>query len=140
MSRYLIGRISALPNVELHVGTEVVGLHGGRTTGLTGVTFRDNRTGATRERESCHLCLFIGADPSSQWVDGCVAIDEKGFVLTGERGGKGKRLPLETSRPGIFAVGDVRASSTKRVAAAVGEGSTVISQIHSVLTREVGTV
>jgi len=70
----------------------------------------------------------------------CLAIDAKGFVLTGEHAGKGDRLPLETSQPGIFAIGDVRAGSTKRAAAAVGEGATVISQIHSVLTRGVGTV
>ncbi|GLH80728.1 thioredoxin reductase [Bradyrhizobium sp. SSBR45G] len=139
MSRYLVDRIAALSNIELHVATEVTGLHGSRATGVTGVTLRDARTGAIRERESRHLFLFIGADPNSAWINGCVAIDEKGFVLTGERAGAGDRLPLETSRAGIFAVGDVRAGSTKRVAAAVGEGATVVSQIHAVLARHAGT-
>ena len=135
MSRYLIDRISALPNVELHLGAEVIGLHGSRAAGVTGVILRDNRTGSTRDCESRHLFLFIGADPNSHWINGCVAIDGKGFVLTGERAGVGDRLPLETSRPGIFAIGDVRAGSTKRVAAAVGEGAMVVAQIHSVLSR-----
>ncbi|WP_316188072.1 MULTISPECIES: FAD-dependent oxidoreductase [unclassified Bradyrhizobium] len=135
MSRYLIDRISALPNVELHLGSEVVVLHGNRATGVTAVTLRDNGSGTTRTQEARHLFLFIGADPNSQWINGCVDIDGRGFVLTGEQAGPGHRLPLETSRPGIFAIGDVRAGSTKRVAAAVGEGATVVSQIHSVLTR-----
>ncbi|WP_342238476.1 FAD-dependent oxidoreductase [Inquilinus sp. OTU3971] len=135
MSRYLIDRIAALPNVEMHVGSEIAGLRGDRATGLTGATFRDNRTGATRECTSRHLFLFIGADPNTGWLDGCVALDGNGFVLTGERAGDGERLPLETDCPGIFAVGDVRAGSTKRVAAAVGEGAAVIAQIHSVLAR-----
>lgn len=138
MSRYLIDRIAALPNVELHVDSEIVDLHGDRATGLTGTRFRDRRTGAIRECTSRHLFLFIGADPNTHWLDGCVALDATGFVLTGERAGDGERLPLETSCPGIFAVGDVRAGSTKRVAAAVGEGAAVIAQIHSVLARNVG--
>lgn len=138
MSRYLIDRIAALPNVELHVGSEIADLHGDRATGLTGVRFRDSRTGAIRECTSRHLFLFIGADPNTHWLDSCVALDGTGFVLTGERAGDGERLPLETSCPGIFAVGDVRAGSTKRVAAAVGEGAAVIAQIHSVLARNVG--
>lgn len=138
MSRYLIDRIAALPNVELHVGSEIADLHGDRATGLTGATFRDSRTGAIRECTSRHLFLFIGADPNTDWLDGCVALDGTGFVVTGERAGDGERLPLETSCPGIFAVGDVRAGSTKRVAAAVGEGAAVIAQIHSFLARNVG--
>ena len=139
MSQYLIDRIAALPNVELHVGSEIVGLHGNRATGLTGATFRDNRTGATEECASRHLFLFIGADPNTNWLNGSVAVDGKGFVLTGEGVADGERLPLETSRPGIFAAGDVRAGSTKRVAAAVGEGAAVIAQIHSALTRNAQT-
>ena len=133
MSRYLIDRIAALPNVELHVDSEIVDLHGDPATGLTGTRFRDRRTGAIRECSSRHLFLFIGADPTTDWLDGCVALDRTGFVLTGEHAGDGERLPLETSCPGIFAVGDVRAGSTKRVAAAVGEGAAVIAQIHSFL-------
>jgi len=138
MSRYLIDRIAALPNVELHMNSEIAELHGDRMTGLTGATFRDIRTGAVRECFSRHLFLFIGADPNTRWLDDCVVLDETGFVLTGEGAGDGERLPLETSCPGIFAVGDVRAGSTKRVAAAVGEGAAVIAQIHSFLTRNVG--
>jgi thioredoxin reductase (NADPH) len=86
-----------------------------------------------------HLFLFIGADPNASWLDGCVAVDGKGFVVTGARcphSNSRAPLPLETSQPGVFAIGDVRAGSTKRVAAAVGEGAAVVAQIHSVLTPE----
>jgi thioredoxin reductase (NADPH) len=79
------------------------------------------------------LFLFIGADPNTDWLDGCVDLDAKGFVVTGQQGS----APLETSRPGIFAAGDVRCGSTKRVAAAVGEGAAVIAQIHAYLAQEV---
>jgi thioredoxin reductase (NADPH) len=139
MSRYLIERIDALPNVELHTKTEVVALEGDETTGLTGAVFRDRSTGDTHACSLRHLFLFIGADPNADWLDGCVALDDKGFVLTGAKcGGRQGRpvLPLETSRPGVFAIGDVRAGSTKRVAAAVGEGAAVVAQIHSVLAAE----
>ncbi len=139
MSRYLIERIDALPNVELHTKTEVVALEGDETTGLTGAMFRDRDTGKTHACSLRHLFLFIGADPNADWLNGCVALDDKGFVLTGAKcGGRQGRaiLPLETSRPGVFAIGDVRAGSTKRVAAAVGEGAAVVSQIHSVLAAE----
>jgi len=139
MSRYLIDRISALPNVELHTRTEVVGLEGDQTTGLTGAVFRDRGSGETHACPLRHVFLFIGADPNADWLDGCVALDNKGFVLTGAKcGGREGRpvLPLETSRPGVFAIGDVRAGSTKRVAAAVGEGAAVVAQIHSVLAAE----
>ena len=139
MSRYLIERIDALANVELHTKTEVVALEGDGTTGLTGAVFRDRSTGATHSCSLRHLFLFIGAEPNADWLDGCVALDDKGFVLTGAKcGGRQGRpvLPLETSRPGVFAIGDVRAGSTKRVAAAVGEGAAVVAQIHSVLAVE----
>jgi len=139
MSQYLIERIAALPNVELHTGTEVIGLEGDKTTGLTGAVFRERATG---EEHTCllrHLFLFIGADPNASWLNGCVAVDGKGFVVTGARCPHSKSrppLPLETSQPGVFAIGDVRAGSTKRVAAAVGEGAAVVAQIHSVLAPE----
>jgi thioredoxin reductase (NADPH) len=129
MSRYLIDRIAALPNVELHVGTEVVALEGGPTEGLTAAVFRNHATRVTVTRPLRHLFLFIGADPNATWVETCVTVDDKGFVVTGRR----PILPLETSQPGVFAIGDVRAGSTKRVAAAVGEGAAVVAQIHSVL-------
>lgn len=133
MSKYLIDRIKALPNVELHVGKEVVALDGDRANGLQGVTFRCRSTGSTHHCDLNHLFLFIGADPNTGWLDGCVDLDAKGFVVTGGQ----DRAPLETSRQGIFAAGDVRCGSTKRVAAAVGEGAAVIAQIHAYLAQEV---
>jgi thioredoxin reductase (NADPH) len=142
MSRYLIDRIKALPNVELHTKTEIVGLEGDQATGLTGAVFRDRTTGATHTCPLRHLFLFIGADPNARWLDDCVAVDDKGFVVTGEAFAQGNgaigraALPLETNRPGVFAIGDVRAGSTKRVAAAVGEGAAVVAQIHSALASE----
>jgi thioredoxin reductase (NADPH) len=135
MSRYLIDRIAALPNVEMHIGNEIVGLDGDAITGLSGATFRNRKTGESKNCALRHLFLFIGADPNTAWLDDCVALDDKGFVLTGDDAEDAARLPLETSRPGIFAAGDVRAGSTKRVAAAVGEGAAVIAQIHGFLAR-----
>jgi thioredoxin reductase (NADPH) len=128
MSRYLIDRIAALPNVEIHVGSEVVALEGDRATGLTAATFRDLRDGAQHRCPLRHLFLFIGADPNADWLEGCAQTDAKGFVITGAG-----PLSLETSRSGVFAIGDVRAGSTKRVAAAVGEGAAVVAQIHAMI-------
>jgi thioredoxin reductase (NADPH) len=133
MSKYLIDRIKALPNVELHIGKEVVALEGDRANGLKGATFRCRTTGSEHHCELNHLFLFIGADPNTEWLDGCVDLDNKGFVMTGGD----QRAPLETSRKGVFAAGDVRRGSTKRVAAAVGEGAAVIAQIHAYLAQEV---
>ena len=138
MSRYLVDRIAALSNVELHTGTEVVALEGDEA-GLIGAVFRERATGVTRSCSLRHLFLFIGADPNTAWLNGCVALDDKGFVITGRNSDPGAgensrpALPLETCRPGVFAIGDVRAGSTKRVAAAVGEGAAVVAQIHIVL-------
>ena len=132
MSKYLIDRIEALPNVELHVGKEVSALDGDRATGLRGAIFRDRKTGEEHRCALNHLFLFIGADPNTDWLDGCVDLDPKGFVVTGKQGG----APLETSRAGVFAAGDVRCGSTKRVAAAVGEGAAVIAQIHFYLAKD----
>ena len=142
MSQYLIDRIKALPNVELHTNTEIVGLEGDGASGLTGAVFRCRRTGETHACALRHLFLFIGADPNAGWLEDCVQVDDNGFVVTGTElvngAGAARRqaLPLETSWPGVFAIGDVRAGSTKRVAAAVGEGAAVVAQIHSVLTAE----
>jgi thioredoxin reductase (NADPH) len=134
MSRYLIDRIAALPNVELHTEAEVIELEGDATEGLTAATVRNRADGKTVRHAMRHLFLFIGADPNAGWLEGCVAMDDKGFILTGAKEcGDATRLSLETSLRGVFAIGDVRAGSTKRVAAAVGEGAAVVAQIHSVL-------
>jgi thioredoxin reductase (NADPH) len=132
MSRYLIERIAALPNVELHTRAEVVALHGDRAGGLTEAVFRNRDTAVEHTCPLRHLFLFIGADPHTGWLQGCVRLDDKGFVMTGAAaGGTAPALPLETSRRGVFAIGDVRSGSTKRVAAAVGEGAAVVAQIHA---------
>jgi len=139
MSRYLIDRIAALPNVDLHTNTEVIALDGDEATGLTAAVFRDRATGANHTCPLRHLFLFIGAEPSTGWLNHCVALDAKGFVVTDANStaqAGTPALPLETSRVGVFAIGDVRSGSTKRVAAAVGEGATVVAQIHSVLAAE----
>jgi thioredoxin reductase (NADPH) len=128
MSKYLIERIAALPNVHLRTHTEIVSLEGDHETGLIGANYRNRLTGETSHCDLRHLFLFVGADPNSGWLEDCVAVDEKGFVVTGS-----SPLILQTDRPGVFAVGDVRAASTKRVAAAVGEGAAVVSQIHQYL-------
>jgi len=139
MSRYLIDRIGALRNVSLHTGTEVVALDGDRTAGLTKAVFRKRASGATKDVALRHLFLFIGADPNAGWLDGCVVEDAKGFVVTGAGFSiddvARAPLPLETSMPGVFAIGDVRANSTKRVGAAIGEGAAVVAQIHQVLAQ-----
>ena len=132
MSRYLADRIAALPNVELHVETEIIAVEGEHGV-LRAVAWRDKKTGAVARLPTRHLFLFIGADPNTAWLSGCaVAMDDRGFVLTGALAGEG-RLPLETSRPGLFAIGDVRCGSTKRVAAAVGDGAQVVQTLHQVL-------
>ena len=141
MSRYLIDRIRALPNVELHVGKEIVALEGDRD-GLTAAVFDHRGSGATYTCPARHLFLFIGADPNAGWLQDHVAVDPNGFVVTGFACPNGTRaagrpaLPLETSFPAVFAIGDVCAGSTKRVAAAVGEGAAVVAQIHTVLALQ----
>ena len=136
MSRYLIDRIAALPNVTLHIGKEIAGLEGDCQTGLTGALFRDRADGSTKLCPLRHLFLFIGADPNTHWLTGCVETDAHGFICTGDTLGREGILPLETTRPGIFAIGDVRAGSVKRVAAGVGEGAAVVSQIHQALAAQ----
>jgi thioredoxin reductase (NADPH) len=130
MSRYLIDRIKALPNVELVTGAEVSALEGhGRT--LEAIRWRQ---GAVETRRPVrHLFLFIGADPNTDWLDGSgVARDARGFVCTGAAAGE-ERHALETSRRGVFAIGDVRAGSVKRVAAGVGEGAQAVAAVHAYL-------
>jgi len=131
MSQYLIDRIAALSNVEIHLGSEIVGLEGDRQSGLSAATFRNSANGTEHRCNLRHLFLFIGADPNAGWVAHCLDGDERGFITTGAGS-----LSLETSVPGVFAIGDVRAGSTKRVAAAVGEGAAVVAQIHAMLAAQ----
>ena len=137
MSRYLIDRIRMLGNVDIVVGSELTALHGERTGCLDAVTIRDRKSGATRQLPVRQLFMFIGADPNTSWLDACVALDEKGYVLTGAQGAARAPLSagssLQTSLPRVFAIGDVRGGSTKRVASAVGEGAAVVAQIHALL-------
>ena len=108
MSKYLIDRITATPNIELLTRTEIVHLSGAREAGIESVTWRTSDTGKTETRSIRHVFLFLGADPSTEWLKDCdVAVDDRGFVRT-ERDLK---LPLQTSIPGVFAIGDVRAGS-----------------------------
>jgi thioredoxin reductase (NADPH) len=145
MSRYLVDRIEKLENVSVHTGMCVTALDG------------DGHLGAVHARNgekekvfpTSSLFLFIGADPNSDWLRGCVELDSKGFVLTGpslppktgelDRWREAGRAPflLETSLPGIFAAGDVRSGSVKRVASAVGEGSMSVTFVHAHIQRPV---
>lgn len=135
MSRYLIDRIEATPNIELHPYTELVRLHGEPDSGLNGASWLCRQTGEEYRCAARNIFLFIGAVPETDWLEGCgVAVDKHGFVLTGEaaRGGFPARpaAALETSVPGVFAVGDVRSGSVKRVGGAIGEGAAVVALIH----------
>lgn len=134
MSQYLIERIESLPNVDVVIGCEVAALHGA-PGGLDGIAIRDRKAGTTKEVPARFLFSFIGAEPNTDWLQSSgIRLDARGFVLTGEEAGE-NRLPLETSRRGIFAVGDVRATSVKRVAAAVGDGAQVVAAIHKYLAE-----
>jgi thioredoxin reductase (NADPH) len=134
MSRYLIERISAQPNVTIVTECEVVGLTG-QNGMLRAVQVRDRRRGTVHDMPATHMFLFIGADPNSGWLPKCgVALDERGFVLTGAAARPGA-MALETSLPGVFAIGDVRSGSTKRVAAGVGEGAQVVALLHGYLDK-----
>jgi len=132
MSRYLIERIAATPNIIVSTTTAVTRLHGNPTTGLEAVSWQQKGVATTRPVR--HLFLFAGADPETAWLDGCgVRVDANGFVLTGGPGGglgAGEPAPLESCLPGVFAVGDVRSGSVKRVGGAIGEGAAVVAQIH----------
>jgi len=129
MSKYLIDRIEATPNIELLTRTRITGIEGTRDSGIESVAWT-HASGETQRRPVHHVFLFLGADPSTAWLKDCdVALDAKGFVTTGHDAS----LPLQTSLPGVFAIGDVRAGSVKRVGAAIGEGAAVVSQIHAYL-------
>src|SRR5229473_1646578 len=132
MSRYLVDRIAGLSNVEVLTHTAVTGLEGSEGM-LEAIRWRRRASGEEARRPIQHLFLFIGAQPNTDWLAGSdVALDRKGFVLTGADAAENRR-PLETSRRGVFAIGDVRSGSIKRVAAAVGEGAQVVATLHAAL-------
>ena len=145
MSDYLVGRIKASSGITLYENTELCHIEGDEA--LQKAEWKNRKTGEVTNRDIGHIFLMIGAVPNTAWVEGCVALDEKGFIITGQEAGiawekiKGgeacERQPFtfESSRPGIFAVGDVRSQSVKRVASAVGEGSVCVSDIHKVLAE-----
>jgi thioredoxin reductase (NADPH) len=148
MSRYLVRRLEANPKISLLTRTEVVTLEGNGH--LEHVTWRNAATGAVERRDIRHVFIMAGALPATDWLDGCAATDDKGFVKTGGDLGPddlaGRHWPLarsphslETSLPGVFAVGDVRSGSMKRVASAVGEGAAAVALVHRIL-REQGVV
>ena len=143
MSRYLIHRIEQNPRIELHYRTEITGLEGG--SHLERVTWLEKTTGKTSTHPIGHLFVMTGASPRTDWLKGCLALDDKGFILTGrDIDGAAStshwplsRIPhmLETSLPGVFAVGDVRSGNVKRVASAVGEGSIAVHLVHRTLAE-----
>jgi thioredoxin reductase (NADPH) len=142
MSKYLIRRIEQTPNITVLVHTELVGLEG--VSHLERVTVRNTQTGKTEEKKVAHVFVMTGANPNTAWLNGCVVLDNKGFIKTGpdlsSEDLTGANWPLsrrpyllETSLPGILAAGDVRAGNVKRVASSVGEGSIAISFVHQLL-------
>ena len=146
MSRYLIQRISENPAIDLHCNTEIVKLEGDKQ--LERVGWKDKTTGQLSTHEIHHVFIMAGASPRTEWLRGCVAMDDKGFVLTGRdldisaASGDSVRWPLarnpqmlETSLPGVFAVGDVRSGNIKRVASAVGEGAISVALVHRTLSE-----
>jgi thioredoxin reductase (NADPH) len=139
MSQYLVDRIAATDNIEVLTNTEVVALSGSQEGQLERTRWRHGPSGKETEKPMRHLFLFIGAEPATNWLDGCVSLDAKGFVETGasapiqDAGASGSAagaLSLQSSAPGVFAVGDVRSGSVKRVGAAIGEGAAVVAQLH----------
>jgi thioredoxin reductase (NADPH) len=144
MSRYLIRRIEESPAITLRTHTEIVGLEGNGK--LERVQWRDGQTGNVEAHDIAHVFIMAGAVPNTHWLDGCITLDDSGFVKTGQELSTDDlahaswpltRQPylLETSRPRIFAVGDVRGGSIKRVASAVGEGSIAVAFVHQVLKQ-----
>jgi thioredoxin reductase (NADPH) len=132
MSRYLVDRIAGLSNVEVLTQTSITGLEG-RDGALEAIRWRRDRSGPEVRRPIQHLFLFIGAEPNKDWLSGSgIALDPRGFVLTGAEAGDNRRA-METSLKGVFAIGDVRSGSVKRVAAAVGEGAQVVATLHAAL-------
>jgi thioredoxin reductase (NADPH) len=144
MSHYLVEQIERIPQISVRTCTEVAGAHGDEH--LERITLRDSEDGGTQTLDAEWLFVFIGAAPLTGWLDGVVQRDERGFVLAGPdlvangqrpEGWPLDRLPyhLETSVPGVFVAGDVRAESAKRVASAVGEGAMAVMLVHRYLER-----
>ncbi len=144
MSRYLIRRIENSPMITLRPQTEIVAIEAEEGNHLNSVYWHNGKTGETEKHQINHIFIMTGADPNTRWLDGCIALDDKGFIKTGPDLSpdnlSAARWPLtrqpyllETSLPDVFAVGDVRGGSIKRVASAVGEGSTAISFVHKAL-------
>ena len=129
MSQYLSSRLEADPAITIEYGSEVSALHG--EDRLEAVTIRNVADGTVGLVATCAVFVMVGAAPNTRWLSGLIDLDDHGFVLTGETVGAGS--PYATSHPGIFAVGDVRAGSVKRVASSVGEGSVVISKVWDYL-------
>ncbi len=137
MSRYLIERIEATPNIDLMFNAEIVGLDGREDASLGRVRWKSRLSTEINASDIRNLFLFVGADPATNWLDGCgVALDRGGFVVTGAQSELNLRravAALETSVPGVFAVGDVRSGSVKRVGGAIGEGAQVVAALHGYL-------
>jgi thioredoxin reductase (NADPH) len=132
MSKYLVERIESLPNVEVVIGCEISSLDG-KPGELEAITVRERSSGNDLKFPARFLFSFIGAEPNTDWLQSSgIKLDNRGFVLTGQALGD-DRFPLETSRRGIFAIGDVRSGSVKRVAASVGDGAQVVAAIHGYL-------
>ena len=135
MSDYLVQRILKSDRITLHTHTEITALAGDER--LREVTWRNQASGVSTTKPIGNVFLMIGAEPNTDWLQGCLDLDEKGFVKTGyDPEGAPLKSPYATTRPGIFAVGDVRSGSVKRVASAVGEGSVVIQAVHAMLHTE----
>jgi thioredoxin reductase (NADPH) len=133
MSRYLIDRISATPSIELHPSTEVTQLTGDEGGRLASVSWRDKSTDIETTCQVRNVFVFIGADPETDWLRGCgVVLDSNGFIVTGASVPTDAAVSaaLQSSVQGVFAVGDVRSGSVKRVGGAIGEGAAVVALIH----------
>ena len=137
MSEYLVTRIAASPKIELLTNTEITKLEGKNR--LERVTWMNRKTQEETTRDIGNVFAMIGAVPRTDWIEGCLRLDAKGFVETGSgEDGKALASPFATTRPGIFAVGDVRSGSIKRVASGVGEGSVVVAAVHAFLAERAG--
>jgi thioredoxin reductase (NADPH) len=131
MSDYLVQRIEQSAHISVHAHCEITALDGEHA--LSGATWRDHRSGVDTKRPVSAIFAMIGAEPNTRWLGDCLTLDAQGFVVTGTKAGAAADSPYATSRPGIYAVGDVRSSSVKRVASGVGEGSVVVQAVHRFL-------